>query len=210
MHFPDVADLPEPVRGRSFATLDVTWLGPAVQAETFLAPLRAAGTVVSDSFAAVPIDRLGDVAAEPTAPTPAIDWSAVLARLDARGITRMLDAVGDRARTALNVIQVRHLGAALRVPSEGIGGATDTVGGDYLVFAFGIPAVPELVDPIRGSIQSLAAACAPDVSGRGTLTFLGSGMPRSSVHADAVVDRLRAVKGRVDPYGIICGNHPLD
>ncbi len=78
------------------------------------------------------------------------------------------------------------------------------------MFAFGIPAVPQLVEPIRGSIQTLAAAIAPDVSGRGTLTFLGTGMPRSSAHDDAVLARLRAVKGRVDPHGIIRGNHPLD
>ena len=210
MHFPNVADLPEPVRGKSFATVDATWLGPAAQAEALLAPIRAAGTVVSDSIAPVPINRLGDVAAEPTAPTPAIDWSAVLARFDAPAITRLLDAVADPARTALNVIQIRHLGGALQIRSKGIGGATDTVGGNYLVFAFGIPAVPQLVEPIRGSIQTLAAAVAPDVSGHGTLTFLGTGMPRSSAHDDEVLARLRAVKGRVDPHGIIRGNHPLD
>lgn len=210
MHFPDVADLPEPVRGKSFATVDVTWLGPAAQAEALLAPIRAAGTVVSDSFAPVPINRLGEVAAEPTTPTPAIDWSTVLGRFDAAGIARLLEAAGDPARTSLNVIQIRHLGAALQVPSQGIGGATDTVGGEYLVFAFGILAVPQLVDPIRGSIQVLAAACAPEASGRGTLTFLGAGMPRSTAHDDATLARLLAVKSSVDPNRIIRSNHPLD
>lgn len=209
MHFPPLAEMPDLIRGQSFAVVDLTWLGPAWQAAALLAPLRAVATPVVDTVGPVDIGRLGEVAAEPTTPTPAIDWSMTLRTLDPDTIQRLLDVAGDRTRCALTSIQVRHLGGAFSEPIAGAPGAIDRVDGEYLAFAFGIPAVPELVEPIRASLQALARALDPVSLGRTPLTMLGAGQPLSAVHDEPTLARLRSVKERVDPDRVIRGNHPL-
>jgi FAD/FMN-containing dehydrogenase len=209
MHFPPIPELPEQLRGQSFAVVDVTWLGPAADGAALLAPVRSAATPVLDTVGPVSIGRLGEVAAEPTTPTPAIDWSTTVDRLDRGTIARLLDAVGDRDATALTSIQVRHLDAAFASPPDGPPAAIERVSSPYLVFAFGIPGRPDQVSGIRQSLADLGEAIAPDSTGRTPLTMLGAGQPLSAVHDEAVLARLRAVKGRVDPQGVIRGNHPL-
>jgi hypothetical protein len=208
MHFPPMPELPEQLRGNSFATVDITWLGDPDEGAALIAGLRGAGTLLSDSFGPVAIGRLGEVAAEPTTPMPFIEWGGVLPGLDGSTIERLLEAGGDRTRTALTVMQVRHVGGALAVPG-GRAGAIDHVGAEYVVFTFGVAAAPELVDPIRASLDAVAQACGPAATSGIPLTFLGPGMDLSAVHDHGTLSRLRAVKARVDPDHVIRGNHPL-
>ena len=209
MHFPDLPDLPEPLRGNSFAVVDVTWLGDPDEGAELIAPLREAGTLLSDSFGPITIGRLGEVAAEPTTPMPFIEWGGILPDMDASTIERLVSVGGDRTRTALTVLQVRHLGGALAVPG-GRPGAITHVGAEYVVFTFGVAAAAELVAPIRASLDAVAQGCGPAPTALIPLTFLGSDMDRSAVHDSDTLSRLRAVKQRVDPDQVIRSNHPLD
>ncbi len=209
MHFPDLAEMPDLLRGQSLCIVDVTWLGPAEDATRFLARLRGAALTLLDTIGPVAIGRLGEVAAEPTTPTPAIDWSTTVSDLDDATIDRLVQAAADRNRTALTSVQIRHLGGAFGSPAAGVTGAIDTVAGEFLVFAFGIPAVPELVEPIRSSLRTVAEAVRPVSLGRTPLTMLGAGMSVADVHDASTFARLRAVKDRVDPGSVIRGNHPL-
>jgi hypothetical protein len=84
------------------------------------------------------------------------------------------------------------------------------LGAEYVVFAFGVAAVPALADPIRASLRDVAQVCGPAGTARIPLTLLGPGSDRTSVHDPATVARLRAVKRSADPQGVIRGNHPLD
>jgi hypothetical protein len=83
------------------------------------------------------------------------------------------------------------------------------VDGSFLVFAFGIPAVPELIEPIRSSLRAVAEVVRPVSLGRTPLTMLGEGMSRADVHDAPTLARLRMVKDRVDPGSVIRSNHPL-
>ncbi len=208
MHFPPLPELPEPLRGNSFVTVDVTWLGGAEEGASLIAPLRAAGTLLSDSFGPVPVGRLGEVAAEPTTPMPFIEWGGLLPDLDESTIERLVSVGGDRTRTALTVLQVRHVGGELAVPGEPAG-ALAHVGAEYVVFTFGVAAVPELVDPIRASLRAVADVCGPSATTGIPMTFLGPGSDVSAVFDHQTLARLRAVKQRVDPDHVIRGNHPL-
>jgi FAD/FMN-containing dehydrogenase len=209
MHFPDLAEMPDLLRGKSLCVVDVTWLGPAEEVARLLAPLRHAGPTVLDTVGPVAIGRLGEVAAEPTTPTPAIDWSTTLSDLDDATMDLLIEAAADRSRTALTSVQIRHLGGAFGSPRSGVTGAIDAVDGSFLVFAFGIPAVPELIEPIRSSLRAVAEVVRPVSLGRTPLTMLGEGMSRADVHDAPTLARLRMVKDRVDPGSVIRSNHPL-
>lgn len=212
MHFPDAPFLPEPIRGRSFVTVASTLLGAVDEAERLLAPIRAAGTVLDGWVAEVPIGRVGEVAAEPTEPTPSIDWSMLLSDLDAGTLDRMIEAAGERDRTALVAVQLRHLGGAFAEGPDGdraAGAVADRISEPFLVWALGIPMVPELVGPIQGSLAALEAAVAPEATGRTPLTLLPGGGDLGRVFDDASLARLRALKASRDPSAVIRGNHPL-
>jgi len=146
----------------------------------------------------------------------------MLSGLDAEVVARILAAVGDRSVTALSMVQVRHLGGALRdpgvashdvIPAEQSAdprpGCLTVVEGEYLVYGLGIPAVPELAGPISRGLAELAAAVEPVSLGRTPLTMLGAGGSRSDVYEPGTLDRLRQVKQGVDPLGVIRSNHPL-
>ena len=139
---------------------------------------------------------------------PFIEWGGVLRSLDETTIERLVDVGGDRTRTALTVLQVRHVGGALAVPGEPAG-ALSHVGAEYVVFTFGVAAAPELVEPIRASLRAVAAACGPAAGAGIPLTLLGPGSDLSAVHDDETLSFLRAVKRQVDPDHVIRGNHPL-
>lgn len=209
MHFPDLAEMPDLLRGKSLCVVDVTWLGPAEDATRLLAPLRDSAPTLLDTIGPVAIGRLGEVAAEPTTPTPAIDWSTTVSDLDDATIDRLVAAAGDRNRTAITSVQIRHLGGAFGSPGRGVRAAIDSVAGSFLVFAFGIPAMPELAEPIRSSLRAVAEAVRPVSLARTPLTMLGAGMSREDAHDAPTLARLRAVKDRVDPGSVIRGNHPL-
>ncbi len=212
MHFPPADFLPEPIRGRSFVTVDTTFLGSVADAERLLAPIRAAGTVLDDTVAEVPIGRIGEVAAEPTEPMPGMDWSTLLADVTEGTLERLLAAAGDRERTALVSVQLRHLGGAFAGgpgADRAAGAVADHVAEPYLLWGLGIPMVPELVRPIQASLAALAAATAPESTGRTPLTLLAGGEDLGRVFDDASLARLRALKSSRDPAGTIRGNHPL-
>jgi len=210
MHFPDVEFLPEPLRGQSFVNLDMTLLGTVDELEALIAPLRAAGPVVHDTIGEVPIGSLGQVADEPTDPAPSIDYAAFLTDVTADTVRRIVDVAGDRTQTALLMVEMRPLGGAFHTPSD-VPAAIDEAIGDYAVVALGMPMVPELVEPILGSQRALAAALAHEAAGggHGSLTFHTEDKPIDEVYSPSTLDRLRAVKARTDPDGVIRGNFPI-
>ena len=69
--FPPFPEVPEPIRGKAFASIAVAYLGSHEDAEALLAPFREIPGVVMDLMGEVPIGALGSIADEPTDPTPA-------------------------------------------------------------------------------------------------------------------------------------------
>ena len=144
MHFPPAPFLPEPIRGRSFVTVDAMYLGGAEPAEALLAPIRAAGTVLQDTTSSLSPSQFGGVAQEPTDPTPGMDASALMPGFDDAVIDRILEVAGDARRTPVMSVQVRHLGGAL---ARDVGGnaVAHRVEHEYLLFALGMAPVEQAV-----------------------------------------------------------------
>jgi FAD/FMN-containing dehydrogenase len=210
VHFPPVPFLPEQVRGKSFVTVDSTFVGAAEEYGGLLAPVRAAGSVLADTTAELAIGRLGEVTQEPTDPAPAIAWGTLLRELTPQTLERLVAAAGTPGSTALVSVQLRHLGGALAEgPRGAAGAAAHSVAEPYLLWALGIAAVPEMVDPIRASLSDLSSAVAPVATDRVPPTLLAGGEPLARAFDAATLARLQAVKAQVDPAGTIRGNHPL-
>jgi FAD/FMN-containing dehydrogenase len=207
MHFPPLPMLPEPLRGNSFAVIDVTYLGPRLQLDPLLAPMRAAGTVLHDSVDEVAISQLGDVAAEPVDPMPAADHGNLLQRLDDETIDTLLEFAGNRDTTPLVALSIRRLGGALSTASADAGVAAK-IDEPWLLFALGVLAVPELGPALEATFSGVDSVLGDAGTGRAPYNFLG----RRGV--DAAFDleeltRLRALKLARDPLGVIRSARPL-
>jgi hypothetical protein len=208
MHFPPVPDVPEPMRGRSFVTVASTYLGPRTTAEALLWPLRDAAPVEMDLMRDVPVSRLGDVAAEPTEPTPVMEHSMLLSGLDDAAIDALCVAVGDPTTCPLMIVQIRGLGGAFRERSSG-NGAVCSVDEPFNLFAGGVPAVPELVTAIPLAFRAIDEAVGRLATGRRLPNFTGAEQDNASGYDPATLARLRHVKRARDPHGVIRSNKPV-
>ncbi len=187
MHFPPLPAVPETLRGRALAQLTLAFLGGPHEGDALLAPLRALAPEI-DRVGVVPASALGDIAGDPVDPLPDRSRSRLLATLTADTIDTLV-AVADPAVT---VLEVRHLGGALRHPADpGAAGALDA---EALVFASGVPATREqqlALDTTFAALDTLGPAADRDT----LLTFAGPG--DDALPAPAV-DRLRAITAAYD------------
>jgi hypothetical protein len=208
LQFPPLPMVPEPMRGKSFVTIEATYLGPAEEAERLLAPFREIPAMWADTMDTVALGELGAICAEPEEPLPAIEHSGLLTDFDDRAVDGLVRAVGRESGSPLVVVQVRHLGGALArgTADEGPAGA---IAEPYQLFELGVPMMPELVPAIRAAFERTDTELAGYLSGRTSFTFLGSDAdPGRAFSADAL-QRLRDVKRRVDPDGVIRSNRPV-
>ena len=208
LRFPPVPFLPEPVRGKNFVSVEFAYLGSAEEAEKYLAPLREIPAVAIDSTGEYRIADLSEICQEPTEPLPTMEWSELLTDLDVETIDRLVNVAGADSQNALTVLQLRHLGGELSrgTAEQGPNAAIDE---QYLVFALGVPMVPELVPAIEASMAAVQQAVSAKRSGRTFYTFLGSESDPTPAFPAESLARLRRIKQRVDPGRVIRSNRPI-
>jgi FAD/FMN-containing dehydrogenase len=204
LEFPDVDGLPDEIRGQRTVAVDLTYLGDAADCERLLEPMRAALRQPSeDTLAPVPLARVGDIAAEPVDPIPALEQVTLLRRFDEEAVNGLLDARPTSEPSPLNVIEFRRLGGALdrSTPHQGAAGP---IGQPYLMFTGAVPAGPP--EPVRAAMDRVHTAMTPYDSGRKPYNL---GLDAELVYPPDVLHRLRAVKQKYDPAGVIRCNRPV-
>jgi FAD binding domain len=208
LRFPPLPEIPEPLRGGSFVTFALTFIGDPEDAEELIAPVRALATPMIDTLGIVALSALGDILAEPVDPMPVLERSILLPTLPDAALDALLSFAGAGAPSMLTVVQVRHLGGALARPAANPG-AVGTVEEEFQLFMLGIPAVPELVAPLMGQLAEGERAMAPYASGRRMFNFLGHNADPSTAFAPEALERLRDIKAERDPFGVIRSNRPV-
>src|SRR5262249_21447731 len=123
-------------------------------------------------------------------------------------VDALMRAVGPDSGSPLVVVQLRHLGGAL-ARGTADDGPVGALREPYQLFELGVPMAPELLPAIQAAFARTGDALAPYLSGRTSYTFLGSDDDPSRAFSDEALQRLRDVKRRIDPSGIIRGNRPV-
>jgi FAD/FMN-containing dehydrogenase len=207
VHFPPLQFISELVRGRSVVRLAVAYLGDEAGLSTWLEPVRAAGPLIRDTVAPLPVSQLGRIAEEPVDPSPSLDHSFLLRRFDDATAARFLGAVGDRESTPLMSITIRHLGGAF-VTGDADGGVAASVDEPFLVGAVAPVFDPATVPTSRAGFAALMAALGDDAVDRAPFHFLGD-RPITAAYSAADIARLQAVKRTHDPNHMIRSNRPI-
>jgi FAD/FMN-containing dehydrogenase len=206
MAFPPFPEIPEPLRGNSFAVVEAVHLGDEESGAELLAPLRELGPGM-DTFATQPPAGIAELHMDPPEPGPALGDGMLLGELDEAALGTWLEVVGPGSGSPLVSVELRHIGGALGRPVAG-GGALDSVPGSFLQFAVGIVPDPALREPVVGRVSQLEEAMAPWSDGR-YRSFCMHAAKAEDAFPPQACERLRAVKAEYDPEGLFRSNQPV-
>jgi FAD/FMN-containing dehydrogenase len=196
LRYPDLPQLPEPVRGRSFVAVESAIQADAARAQEILAPLRLLGPLTDGVRPCGAVD-----------PVPALGQGLLLDQLTASALDAFVAAALAPPSAALLSIELRHLGGALE-PGRGVGGAVADVAGQGLVHAVGFAPVPPTVGAVSAALDALLATLAPFASSRMVRNLAERPAPPEAIFGPAT-ERLRALAEARDPDGVIRGGHPV-
>ena len=204
---PPLPDVPEPLRGQDLVVVGACHAGTEAEGADVLGPLRALGPMI-DTFAAMPPAGLGAVHMDPEDPVPSLSSTALVRELPAEAVDRLIEVAGPDSGTPLLFAELRHLGGALGRPhpNEGAGGHIEEA---FALHALGIPMGPENAVALAAGCENVRSAMAPWSTGRIFLNFSEQRDAMAASYPPAVLTRLRDVKRRYDPKGLIHSSHAL-
>jgi hypothetical protein len=203
LQFPPLEDLPELVRGKSFAVIDGAILGPEKDAEELLRPLRDLEPVI-DRFASGPPATLAEIHMDPTDPIP---WRSTHALVDSLEPGVIEEAAEIAATGPVPVFELRHTGGALARPASD-GGALASIPGEYMLIAI-VPVMDPAQEPgIQEALARVDGAFAAHDVGRYP-NFAEARTDPARMFPPGALSRLREVKTKYDPGDVIRANHQL-
>jgi hypothetical protein len=204
---PDVPDVPEPLRGTPLLTIDGAFAGDEAEGEALIAPLRALGEPIVDTFARMPTAGLSRIHMDPEQPVPAIGDGMLIADLPDEAIDAWVAANGPGSGSPLLLSELRHLGGAAGRPAEGAGALSHLDAG-FAMYSVGLPMTPELGEAIPGHLGKLGEAMRPWAAGV-YFNFAERPIGIEAILPPEVCARLAEVKGQYDPGDRIVANHGI-
>lgn len=172
MNFPPLEDVPEPLRGRSFAIVRGAWSGDVAGGEALVDQWRAWRAPEFDMWGEMPFSAADTISNDPVDPLPALvttEWTNDLTDdvIDTL-ITTASPAPGQPPLLAF--AEVRHAGGAVR---ELAATAANRVGrqDEFLLELVGMIPAPEVAPALEALLVRARADLAPHVTGATYLNF---------------------------------------
>lgn len=199
MRMPDSPQLPEQIRGRSFLTVQaLSTDGPQ---EELIDAIRRAGVVRNDITGPTSPAALAAASNEPTDPTPGRGASIALSVLDDATIDALLEFRELPEQWPIMGIDLRMLGGVLNAPRRSGFASLQPVGWLLHALVSVIPGVP--TEPGDASLEAFRELLAPNEASQTVATFLGPDQSLDRCGTADDVARLRGVRSRVDPEGLL-------
>jgi FAD/FMN-containing dehydrogenase len=208
LQFPPLPELPEPLRGQAFAAVEVAHQGDLAELDATIAPLRELGPGL-DTIAEIPTAGLFALHMDPPGPTPVRANGMLLNDVPAAAIDALIACAGHGSGSPLLSVELRHLGGAVAErPADA--GAVGHLEAEFLMFAVGVTPDAATAAKVDGHVQLVEQALLPWAASIHYANFdERPGGGRNRFHDQATLERLRAVKARVDPTGMFTGAHAL-
>jgi FAD/FMN-containing dehydrogenase len=207
LQFPPLPEIPEPMRGQSFALVEGFFLGDEADGRDLLAPVRALGPAM-DTFAMMPPAGIAEMHMDPPDPVPAVSGTQLLDGLTPGAIDDFVAAVGPGSGSPLVTAELRHTGGALgRAGAHH--GALAKLAGSYAMFAAGMAMDEASTMAAEGTIDRLTEALSGyEVGQYGN--FVERPADTGGFYPGDTYARLRRIKGEYDPDGLFRANHPIE
>jgi FAD/FMN-containing dehydrogenase len=208
LHLPPLPMVPEPLQDRPLITLGACYAGTESEAVELLAPLRELGEPVMDLFETMSPAELGHIHMEPEEPVPALVHTSSLREGSADAFDAFVAAAGPGSDSPLLLAELRHAGGAAGSPPAGAG-ARSHVDGEFVFLGVGMVMGPEAIDPINERLDAIIGALEPWSTGSHYFNFADRPTDLERLFDSETLARLRAVKGRYDPDGVISGSQDI-
>jgi len=204
LQLPPLDEIPEPVRGKSFAVVEVIHCGSAADGRAIVAPLRGLGPVM-DTVELIPVEALSHLHMDPDHPVPGNGDGMALDDLD----TDAIDAIAaTTVGSPLLSVEIRHLEGAIG-RSRAEHGALASFDAPFLLFAVGMSPTPEAGQAVESTVADLRAALARLEAPHTYLNFTETKRDARTLWSETSYHRLRRIKAAFDPQNVIRSNHEL-
>ncbi|MGC4111030.1 MAG: FAD-binding oxidoreductase [Nocardioides sp.] len=207
LRLPPMEELPPFLRGRTVAVIDGAVLGDDEVGARTIAGLRALRPEL-DTFAQQPAASLVHLHMDPEQPSPFMSDSRMLGAFPDAAVDAFIEQVGADATSSLLLAELRQLGGALSRPHEG-GGVLSHLEGDFVSFAGGIAATPEMGAAAHADATRLMDALDPWSNEKQYLNFAENVVDPRSAYQDSAWTQLAGIRSAVDPHGTFAANHPI-
>jgi hypothetical protein len=161
-----------------------------------------------DTFATIPVQELKHLHMDPEHPVPGHGDGMLLSDFNDAAIEALVHVAGVGSGSPLLSVEVRHGGGALGRHAPGAG-ALPSIDGQFLMFAAGIAATPEMGAAVQAHVELVQNALAPWDSGRAYLNFAEKRERGDRLFGELTHRRLQTVKATVDPDDVFRSNHPV-
>ncbi|GGW77819.1 FAD-binding oxidoreductase [Streptomyces griseoloalbus] len=212
LRLPPIPQLPEPLRGRFWARVAVTWTGELAEGEDLLTPVRSAAPVSVDWAREMPYTDVDSIYMEPQDPLPGRESCSLLRELTPDAIRAFLGKVGPAVPDCpLLVAQLRHMGGALSRPARTQDAICSRDAAHFLE-AVAVIAAPPDAEAVERATASLHTAMAPYGTGRTMVNIHGTpgdATDRARAWTPEVHDRLRRAKQTYDPSHLLRFGHTV-
>jgi FAD/FMN-containing dehydrogenase len=208
LHLPPLPQIPEPLQDRPLITLGACYAGPESEGAELVAELRGLGETVMDTFEEMPPKGLPTVHMEPEEPVPGFVDTTSLREVPKEAVDAFVEATGPDSGSPLLSSELRQCGGVLASPADG-GGALSHLEAEFVWCGIGLPMNQEMGKAIHGQIDSTIQGLEPWSTESGYFNFADRPRGIEKIFAAETLDRLRDVKRRYDPDGVISGNHNI-
>jgi len=205
LNFPSRPELPEHLRGRSFAVVEAVYVGDAQRGAELLRPMRDLGPEL-DTVETIPVEHLSKVHMDPEQPVPGAGDGMLLSDLPDEAIDSLVRVAG--SDSPLLSVEVRHLDGELARPRPQHG-VLSALEGRFALSAGGPAATPAIGAAVKAHVELVQAAMSRWDSGRDYLNFTQRRERAERFFGAKAFARLQAVKARVDPGDVFRSNHPV-
>jgi hypothetical protein len=206
LQFPPAEQIPESMRGNSFAVVEAAYLGDEADGAELIRPLRDLGPTM-DTFEMMPPHALGALHMDPPEPVPGLSATQCLGDLPGRAIDDLMPLAGPGSESLLVSLELRQLGGAL-ARQDGDSGVRGTLPGAFIMYAVGSLMDPAVRPGLEAQLEAIKGALAP-YAVPDFFNFVDGVVDSASLFDEDVFRRLREVKSRYDPDDLIRANHEV-
>jgi FAD/FMN-containing dehydrogenase len=207
LRLPTLPEIPEFLRGRSFALVEAACLCDESTGAELMRPLRALGPEI-DTFATIPAPALQQLHMDPESPAPIAGDGAFLADAPAGAIEALVAVAGPGVETPLVSVELRHLGGALARDAAG-GGAQALVAPKYALLAVGFAPTTEAGAAVSAHARAVKDTLSAWRADHDYFNFADAPAGADSLLPAAAHRRLQEIKARYDPDEAIISAHPV-
>jgi hypothetical protein len=206
IQFPPIPDIPEPLRGNSFALVEAAYLGDEFEGAELIRPLRELGPAI-DTFAMIPAPALQQLHMDPPEPVPYEGDGMLLADAPAGAIDAMVATAGPGSGSPLLSVELRQLGGALAEGSPDA--AQGRIEAKFGMFAVGMAITPEMGEAVSSHVRVIKETLAPWRADFNYYNFVESNAGADEVLPADSYRRMREIKAKYDPREMIVSAHPV-